>query len=229
MKLFPYLVWPLLSLLSGCASTGQDNQRLAELEQQLTALNTQVEQMKSSIAQWQQVAPQVNELLSIEQDLNLLSTQLQLALAPAQPQSEVMVAQISKPPGIVEQDSNTTKAGAEQQAANAQPSRPIPAAPKKEPVVVVEDHNKAEFAVQLAATRKQSQLKMVHRRLLQDYPALRKHPVNVEQVEVKGQRYFRLKLGAFERKEQGKALCAELKPFHPQCLLSHYTDNPVTL
>ncbi|ALU44483.1 SPOR domain-containing protein [Pseudoalteromonas rubra] len=227
MKLLPYLVWPLLGLISGCASNSQDDQRLVELEQQLTQLNAEVQQMKHSIEQWQQVAPQVNELLTIEQDLDLLSTQLQLALTPGQPQSEVMVAQVDKPPGIVEQHLTVPTPLVEAPEVTAPDQVPVKESSTEQRLVVAE--KKAEFAVQLASTRKQSQLKTVHQRLLKDYPPLRQHPVNVEQVEVRGQRYFRLKLGAFENKAQGQALCAELRPFHPQCLLSHYTDNPITL
>ncbi|KAF7783481.1 hypothetical protein PRUB_a3264 [Pseudoalteromonas rubra] len=227
MKLLPYLVWPLLGLISGCASNSQDDQRLAELAQQLTQLNAEVQQMKQSIAQWQQVAPQVNELLTIEQDLDLLSTQLQLALTPGQRQSEVMVAQVSKPPGIVEQRLTVSTPSIDGSEVNAPEQVPVEKTTAEQRLVVAD--KKAEFAVQLAATRKQSQLKTVHQRLLKDYPPLRQHPVNVEQVEVRGQRYFRLKLGAFANKAQGQALCAELRPFHPQCLLSHYTDNPITL
>ncbi|KNC67216.1 SPOR domain-containing protein [Pseudoalteromonas ardens] len=227
MKLVPYLVWPLLALISGCASNSQDDQRLAKLEQQLTQLNAEVQQIKHSIEQWQQVAPQVNELLTIEQDLDLLSTQLQLALTPNQPQSEVMVAQVNKPPGIVEQRLTAQTLRVEATEVTAPDQAPQEESSTEQRLVVAD--KKAEFAVQLAATRKQSQLKTVHQRLLKDYPPLRQHPVNVEQVEVRGQRYFRLKLGAFENKAQGQALCAELRPFHPQCLLSHYTDNPITL
>ncbi|MEC4091129.1 SPOR domain-containing protein [Pseudoalteromonas rubra] len=228
MKLLPYLVWPLLGLVSGCASNGQDDQRLAELELQITQLNAEVQQMKHSIALWQQVAPQVNELLAIEQDLDLLSTQLQLALNPQRTKSEVMVAQESKSPGIVEQRLTAPTPLVEVPEVSVPEQAPVKEAfAEKRPTVA--GKKKAEFAVQLASTRKQSQLKTVHQRLVKDYPPLRQHPVNVEQVEVRGQRYFRLKLGAFENKAQGQALCAELRPFHPQCLLSHYTDNPTTL
>ncbi|TMP37048.1 SPOR domain-containing protein [Pseudoalteromonas rubra] len=228
MKLYSYLVWPLLVVLSGCASTGQDEQRLAQLEQQLAQLHTDVEQIKRSVEQWQQVAPQVSELLSIEQDLNLLTTQLQLALAPpAQPSGDVMVATVAKSPSIVEQPQSSYGGLAVQPAFGENKEATTEARDVKTELPAKTD--KAEFAVQLASTRKQSQLKTVHQRLIKSYPPLQEQPVNVEQVEIRGQRYFRLKLGAFENKAQGQALCDKLKPFHPQCLLSHYTDNPITL
>ncbi|MCG7537832.1 SPOR domain-containing protein [Pseudoalteromonas sp. OOF1S-7] len=228
MKLYCYLVWPLLVVLSGCASTGQDEQRLAQLEQQLAQLHTEVEQIKRSVEQWQQVAPQVSELLNIEQDLNLLASQLQLALAPvAQPAGDVMVAKVATPPSNVEQAQSNHGPLGVQSAPSENKEVPEEARDVQPKLAVKTD--KAEFAVQLASTRKQSQLKMVHQRLLKSYPPLQEQPVNVEQVEIRGQRYFRLKLGAFENKAQGRALCDKLKPFHPQCLLSHYTDNPITL
>ncbi|MCO7190909.1 MULTISPECIES: SPOR domain-containing protein [unclassified Pseudoalteromonas] len=228
MKLYSYLVWPLLVVLSGCASTGQDEQRLAQLEQQLAQLHTDVEQIKRSVEQWQQVAPQVSELLSIEQELNLLTTQLQLALAPAtQPSGDVMVAKVAKSPDIVEQP-QSNHGGLAVQSAPGENKEATKATRDVKPKLPAKT-DKAEFAVQLASTRKQSQLKTVHQRLIKSYPPLQEQPVNVEQVEIRGQRYFRLKLGAFENKTQGQALCDKLKPFHPQCLLSHYTDNPITL
>lgn len=196
-----------LSILFGCSSTMDSAQKstrnTAETNHQSYVQITQQElqQLQTSSAQWQAIKPDLERLLLIESDLKLLITQL------------------------------TAIANEEASQSSPKPQQVSSAKPADTTSVQPSDTKNALFALQIIAVTQQSQLAPSWQAIQQKAPSLLsdKFITNVETAQVKGMTYYRLKIGAYQYQKNAQADCDKLKLQQLNCMVTHYTDNPIKL
>lgn len=197
-------------LISGCTSTKQAN-TASDVGTQQT--NTQISdeelaQLKASSEEWQAAKSGVERLLVIEQDLKLLISQLN---AVAKPQntgaSSDKVATVNAPP----------------QVAPVKAVKPQVITADKQPAI------NALFALQVAAVTDKTRLHESLNEIRASAAALfeGEFVANIEDINVGGVTYYRLKLGAYQNHANATADCNKLKQRKISCIVSHYTSQPL--
>jgi hypothetical protein len=203
-----------LIILSGCTSTTDSAQKstssTAETNHETYVQITQQElqQLQTSSAQWQAIKPDLERLLLIESDLNLLIAQLT---------------------AIANDDENT---GNNSHSSAALASQQVPLDRPAQSIATQSNiTNNALFALQIIAVTQQSQLAPSWQTIQQKVPSLLsdKFTTNVETAQVKGMTYYRLKIGAYQYQKNAQADCDKLKLQQLNCMVTHYTDNPIKL
>lgn len=89
----------------------------------------------------------------------------------------------------------------------------------------------AKFALQLASVTELPRLTARLAEIKKQAPALfnGQFIANVESVTVNGSTFHRLKIGAYQQKQQAANDCKKLASVGVACLVSHYVQNPLDL
>lgn len=114
---------------------------------------------------------------------------------------------------------------------NAQQTEPEKT--KKSPVTAPQliAEPSAKFALQLASVTELPRLTARLAEIKKQAPALfnGQFIANVESVTVNGSTFHRLKIGAYQQKQQAANDCKKLASVGVACLVSHYVQNPLDL
>lgn len=190
--------------LVGCKSTETETQnaQTTTADQYVQITKQELQQLQTSSAQWQAIKPDIERLLLIESDLNLLIAQL-TAIAN-------------------EDQTESSEPAASQQQSPAH---------KAELAPMASGNLQALFALQIVSVTQQAQLATSWQAIQQKAPSLvtTSAITNVETAQVKGTTYYRLKLGAYQYQKNAQADCDKLKLQQLNCMVTHYTDNPIKL
>lgn len=159
----------------------------------------ELETLKMSSQQWQNMKPELARLLLIEEDLSLLILQLNTIAK----ENEQKNAPVIKAESV---NTNTIN------RSNLQVTKPV----------------NPKFALQVLSITQKEQLSLAFRQLQKKLPSLLgdNFVMNVETINVKGVMYNRLKLGAYIDKKNAMADCQKLKSQNISCLVSYYVDQP---
>lgn len=192
--------------LVGCKSTETETQnaQTTTADQYVQITKQELQQLQTSSAQWQAIKPDIERLLLIESDLNLLIAQLT---------------------AIANEDQTESSAPAASQEQHQSPAHKAELAP------MASGNLQALFALQIVSVTQQAQLATSWQAIQQKAPSLftRNAITNVETAQVKGTTYYRLKLGAYQYQKNAQADCDKLKQQQLNCMVTHYTDNPIKL
>ncbi|MBE0376069.1 SPOR domain-containing protein [Pseudoalteromonas prydzensis] len=190
--------------LVGCKSTETETQnaQMTTTDQYVQITKQELQQLQTSSAQWQTIKPDIERLLLIESDLNLLIAQLT---------------------AIANEDQTESSA-----PAASQQQSPVH---KAELAPMASGDLQALFALQIVSVTQQAQLATSWQAIQQKAPSLvtTSAITNVETAQVKGTTYYRLKLGAYQYQKNAQADCDKLKQQQLNCMVTHYTDNPIKL
>lgn len=88
---------------------------------------------------------------------------------------------------------------------------------------------KALFALQVAAVTDKDRLSQSLNQIKASASSLfeGEFVANVETINVSGMTYYRLKLGAYQEQANAAADCDKLKQRQINCIVSHYTQQPL--
>ena len=196
--------------ISGCSTT-----KTAESPQPMQASanlsEEELAQLKASSQQWQAAKAGVERLLVIEQDLKLLISQLNAVAKQGS-------ASTNTP------EVPTAKASAETVAPKVAQKAKVAANTADEKQAV-----KALFALQVAAVTDKERLSQSLNQIKASASSLfqGEFVANVETINVSGMTYYRLKLGAYQNQANAVADCDKLKQRQINCIVSHYTQQPL--
>lgn len=224
-----------LLVLSGCSSTTKPSE-LAATKQKDTRVSTEeLAQLKVSSQQWQSAKAGVERLLLIEEDLRLLISQLNAVVKqeansneaektpivsslkkiekPTQMLSSSVVTHAEKP--VIKTEVDETNNVKKITPASSDKAEYIPAT--------------ARYALQVAAVTDKTRLKQSLNEIKNKSPELFQGPfiANIENVDIGGVTFYRLKLGAYETQANAKVGCDKLKKREINCVVSHYTQAPL--
>lgn len=200
--------------ISGCSNTKQVKpvSQEAPIQTSHSISEEELEQLKVSSQQWQAAKPGVERLLIIEQDLKLLINQLN---------------------AVAKQNSSTTStkelktpAATQKMAAYSQdnPNNVIASKEDKE-----KRDFKALFALQVAAVTDKNRVSQSFNEIKARASTIFKGEfvANVEDINLGGIIYHRLKLGAYQKQDNAAADCDKLKQRNISCIVSYYTQKPL--
>ena len=196
--------------ISGCSTT-----KTAESPQPMQASanlsEAELAQLKASSQQWQAAKAGVERLLVIEQDLKLLISQLNAVAKQSSASTNT--------PAV-----STAKASAETVAPKVAQKAKVAANTADEKQAV-----KALFALQVAAVTDKERLSQSLNQIKASASSLfqGEFVANVETINVSGMTYYRLKLGAYQNQANAAADCDKLKQRQINCIVSHYTQQPL--
>jgi cell division septation protein DedD len=196
--------------ISGCSTT-----KTAESPQPMQASanlsEEELAQLKASSQQWQSAKAGVERLLVIEQDLKLLISQLNAVAKQGSASTNTAVVP-------------TAKASAETVAPKVAQKAKVAANTADEKQAV-----KALFALQVAAVTDKERLSQSLNQIKASASSLfqGEFVANVETINVSGMTYYRLKLGAYQNQANAAADCDRLKQRQINCIVSHYTQQPL--
>jgi len=193
-------------LVTGCKVTtgkpGDYNEQQNEMNDMVTIPSQELAELKESASQWEQAEPGVQRLLLIEDDLNVLITQLNT---------------------VVKKEETKTTAPTKQEVSAIVKPEP---APKEMQSKVL-----PAFALQVASVTQPAQLNKKMIELKKKHPTLFSGNIiaNVEKVDIQGLTFYRLKVGAYKSKSNASAACTKLKSQQVDCIVVNYTDNIFTV
>lgn len=203
------LVVAISSTLLACQSAPEskfgvdviNGQHIDQVAADLRTLMDKQQQHDQLLKEWQQLKPAVSRLVVIEEELNLMISQLeQFAIASANttatPSANVTVANNSA----------------------VSPSRVTPQ-------VLSETAEKIDkrFALQITSLSDPLRLPIVWEQMKKKHPTeLAKLEPNYEKISVNNTDYYRLKVGAYENKQQAVQSCNQLKMLSINCLVTNY-------
>ena len=196
--------------ISGCSTT-----KTAESPQPMQASanlsEEELAQLKASSQQWQAAKAGVERLLVIEQDLKLLRSQLNAVAKQGTASTNTPVVP-------------TAKASSETVAPKVAQKAKVAANTADEKQAV-----KALFALQVAAVTDKERLSQSLNQIKASASSLfqGEFVANVETINVSGMTYYRLKLGAYQEQANAAADCDKLKQRQINCIVSHYTQQPL--
>lgn len=188
--------------ISGCSSPKKAVESPQPKQASASISDEELAQLKASSQQWQAAKAGVERLLVIEQDLKLLISQLNAVAkqgsAPTNPPS----VSTAEPP--------------------AEMAAPKVAANEKQAV-------QALFALQVAAVTDKERLSQSLNEIKTSASSLfqGEFVANVETINVSEVTYYRLKLGAYQNQANAAADCDKLKQRQINCIVSHYTHQPL--
>ncbi|MBQ4831896.1 SPOR domain-containing protein [Pseudoalteromonas sp. MMG010] len=215
-----------VSLLQGCntTDTGSDvSAKNLDKSDTVTVTAQELAELKSAAQQWNESKEGIARLLIIEQDLKLLITQLSaLEQENKQTPSASSSAAIEKPISAHTIDTGT-------KALDNKTIKNVPvmaAAQEKSTSSHVES---ARYALQVLSVTQKGQLSNSLQTMKNTAPALfdQSFETNVETAKVNNITYYRLKLGAYQSKENAQAACKQLKAAKINCLVSTYVKQPL--
>jgi len=190
----------------GCASNKviDENENTKNEKSYIKITAQELDELKKSSEQWQNMKPELSRLLLIEEDLSLLISQLN-TIAKVKEENTSALKQEKK---VVDKEPKTNRFNSN-------------------------DNNKGapKFALQVLSITHKEQLVSAFKQLQKKIPALLEsnYVINVETINVKGVMYNRLKLGAYISKENATADCQKLKSQSVNCIVSYYVEQPFIL
>ena len=197
--------------ISGCSSpkTAVESPQTKQASASLS--DEELAQLKASSQQWQAAKAGVERLLVIEQDLKLLISQLNAVANQGS-------ASTNTPPVPTAKASTETVAPKVAQKAKVATNT----ADEKQAI-------KALFALQVAAVTDKDRLSQSLYEIKASASSLfeGEFVANVETINVSGMTYYRLKLGAYQNQANAAADCDKLKQRQINCIVSHYTQQPL--
>lgn len=196
--------------ISGC-STPKTAKSPKPMQASANLSEEELAQLKASSQQWQAAKAGVERLLVIEQDLKLLISQLNAVAKQGS-------ASTNTP------EVPTAKASAETVAPKVAQKAKVAANTADEKQAV-----KALFALQVAAVTDKERLSQSLNQIKASASSLfqGEFVANVETINVSGMTYYRLKLGAYQNQANAAADCDRLKQRQINCIVSHYTQQPL--
>lgn len=190
----------------GCASNKviDENENTKNEKSYIKITAQELDELKKSSEQWQNMKPELSRLLLIEEDLSLLISQLN-TIAKVKEENTSALKQEKK---VVDKEPKTNRFNSN----NNNKSAP-------------------KFALQVLSITHKEQLASAFKQLQKKIPALLEsnYVINVETINVKGVMYNRLKLGAYISKENATADCKKLKSQSVNCIVSYYVEQPFIL
>ncbi|MCQ8890949.1 SPOR domain-containing protein [Pseudoalteromonas carrageenovora] len=190
----------------GCASNKviDENENTKNEKSYIKITAQELDELKKSSEQWQNMKPELSRLLLIEEDLSLLISQLN-TIAKVKEENTSALKQEKK---MVDKEPKTNRFNSN----NNNKSAP-------------------KFALQVLSITHKEQLASAFKQLQKKVPALLEsnYVINVETINVKGVMYNRLKLGAYISKENATADCQKLKSQSVNCIVSYYVEQPFIL
>jgi len=198
--------------ISGCSSPKTTVESPQPKQASASLSDEELAQLKASSQQWQAAKAGVERLLVIEQDLKLLISQLNAVANQGSASKNTPVVPTAKASAETVAPKEAQKA---QVATNA-------AADEKQAV-------KAMFALQVAAVTDKDRLSQSLNQIKASASSLfqGEFVANVETINVSGVTYYRLKLGAYQEQANAAADCDKLKQRQINCIVSHYTQQPL--
>ncbi|OLF76265.1 hypothetical protein AWH60_05580 [Pseudoalteromonas haloplanktis] len=197
--------------ISGC-STPKNAESPKPMQASANLSEEELAQLKASSQQWQAAKAGVERLLVIEQDLKLLISQLN---------------------AVAKQSSASTNTPAVSTAkASAETVAPTKVTQKAKVAANTADEKqavKALFSLQVAAVTDKERLSQSLNQIKASASSLfqGEFVANVETINVSGMTYYRLKLGAYQNQANAAADCDKLKQRQINCIVSHYTQQPL--
>lgn len=197
--------------ISGCSSPKTTVESPQPKQASASLSDEELAQLKASSQQWQAAKAGVERLLVIEQDLKLLISQLNAVAKQGS-------ASTNTP------EVPTAKASAETVAPKVAQKAKVAANTADEKQAV-----KALFALQVAAVTDKERLSQSLNQIKASASSLfqGEFVANVETINVSGMTYYRLKLGAYQNQANAAADCDKLKQRQINCIVSHYTQQPL--
>ncbi len=190
----------------GCASNKviDENENTKNEKSYIKITAQELDELKKSSEQWQNMKPELSRLLLIEEDLSLLISQLN-TIAKVKEENTSALKQEKK---MVDKEPKTNRFNSN----NNNKSAP-------------------KFALQVLSITHKEQLASAFKQLQKKVLALLEsnYVINVETINVKGVMYNRLKLGAYISKENATADCQKLKSQSVNCIVSYYVEQPFIL
>ncbi len=210
-------VTALTSILMACQSAPQskagvdviNGQHIEQVAADLKILMDKQQQHDQLLKEWQQLKPALSRLVVIEEELNLMISQLdQFATSSATANTE---------PAVSEPTTNATV------AASSQVTAPV----KVEPSVTNNaEHTEKRFALQITSLAEPLRLPVVWEQMKKKHPAeLAGLEPNYEKISVSNTDYYRLKIGAYDTKQQAVQGCNKLKALGINCLVTRYVAS----
>jgi cell division protein FtsN len=212
-------VTALTSILMACQSAPQskagvdviDGQHIEQVAADLKILMDKQQQHDQLLKEWQQLKPALSRLVVIEEELNLMISQLdQFATSSATAHTGPAVSEPTP-------SSNATVPASDQLAA------PV----KVEPSAANDtQHTEKRFALQITSLAEPLRLPVVWEQMKKKHPAeLAGLEPNYEKISVSNTDYYRLKIGAYDTKQQAVQGCNKLKALGINCLVTRYVAS----
>lgn len=197
--------------ISGCSSPKTTVESPQPKQASASLSDEELAQLKASSQQWQAAKAGVERLLVIEQDLKLLISQLNAVANQDTASTNTPVVP-------------TAKASAETVAPKVAQKAKVAANTADEKQAV-----KALFSLQVAAVTDKERLSQSLNQIKASASSLfqGEFVANVETINVSGMTYYRLKLGAYQNQANAAADCDRLKQRQINCIVSHYTQQPL--
>ena len=195
--------------ISGCSSPKTAVESPQPKQASASLSDEELAQLKASSQQWQAAKAGVERLLVIEQDLKLLISQLN---------------------AVANQDTASTNTPVVPTAkASAETLSPKVAQKAQVATNAEQQAVKALFALQVAAVTDKDRLSQSLNQIKASASSLFEGVLvaNVETINVSGMTYYRLKLGAYQNQANAAADCDKLKQRQINCIVSHYTQQPL--
>lgn len=195
--------------ISGCSSPKTAVESPQPKQASASLSDEELAQLKASSQQWQAAKAGVERLLVIEQDLKLLISQLN---------------------AVANQDTASTNTPVVPTAkASAETLSPKVAQKAQVATNAEQQAVKALFALQVAAVTDKDRLSQSLNQIKASASSLfqGEFVANVETINVSGVTYYRLKLGAYQEQANAAADCDKLKQRQINCIVSHYTQQPL--
>ncbi|MAY60250.1 MULTISPECIES: SPOR domain-containing protein [Pseudoalteromonas] len=195
--------------ISGCSSPKTAVESPQPKQASASLSDEELAQLKASSQQWQAAKAGVERLLVIEQDLKLLISQLNAVANQDTASTNTPVVP-------------TVKASAETLSPKVAQKAQVATNAEKQAV-------KALFALQVAAVTDKDRLSQSLNEIKASASSLfqGEFVANVETINVSGVTYYRLKLGAYQEQANAAADCDKLKQRQINCIVSHYTQQPL--
>jgi cell division septation protein DedD len=195
--------------ISGCSSPKTAVESPQPKQASASLSDEELAQLKASSQQWQAAKAGVERLLVIEQDLKLLISQLNAVANQDTASTNTPVVP-------------TAKASAETLSPKVAQKAQVATNAEKQAV-------KALFALQVAAVTDKDRLSESLNEIKASASSLfqGEFVANVETINVSGVTYYRLKLGAYQEQANAAADCDKLKQRQINCIVSHYTQQPL--
>ncbi len=225
----------VMIVLSGCSSTTKPSE-LAAINQKDTRVSAdELAQLKASSQQWQSAKEGVERLLIIEEDLRLLISQLNAVVKEESNSNEAEKTPIVSPLKKIEKTPQMLSSSVISQAEKPvlktevdetnKVKKRTPASSDKAEYIP----STALYALQVAAVTDKTRLKQSLNEIKNKSPELFQGPfiANIENVDIGGVTFYRLKLGAYETQANAKVGCDNLKKREINCVVSHYTQAPL--
>jgi uncharacterized protein YceK len=234
-----------LIIFSGCTSV-QKEPKANSTAQTVTLTQQEYRQLKEMAQQWQENKAGIERLLAYEQTLGVLVKDLNRLVANndkanfsladnnKHKQDESVAAENKQNKALISQPTPSSKAKKEDVVITLfkadKPVREKSLLSKKPETISLETlksvikSSTAKYAVQVASVKSRKKAKQVYETLKVKLVGS-KHTMQEARLEPKQigqQQFYRLKLGAFETKEQAQSACSQWQKYQVNCFVAQF-------